>query len=328
MLGLRDSAPSNLRETVELSSALRAGRRGRTSSWSSTGLRGQAHAGKGRRGLPLGREAFQALLMQAERRKATAALAAAGKDMRRAARADGKVWHSRRNSTPLLLALLAMLLCSAPAVASREPNIVFILADDLGYNDVSLHGGSAWATPHIDSMARDGLELRSYYVQPVCSPSRASLLTGRHVIHTGVYIALNSGMPPFPYLSIELKLLPSYLPKHKSFLIGKWHLGFNTPQCLPLNRGFSSFSPGYINSAQDYFTHTINGNYDMWDEGVWRLSSTGLTGLRCTRAGPCRFYAPTTRAPTRPFSSFSLCRPCTALTSARPTRRTGRAAWP
>ena len=66
----------------------------------------------------------------------------------------------------------------------KSPNILFIVADDLGWNDLSLHGSTQIPTPNIDALADGGVVLNSYYVNPDCSPSRSSILTGRHAIHT------------------------------------------------------------------------------------------------------------------------------------------------
>ena len=86
--------------------------------------------------------------------------------------------------------------CAAIAFG-RAPNIILMLVDDLGFNDIILNGSPQIPTPNINALAARGATLRNFYVQPVCSPTRASLLTGRHVIHTGVYDAFGDGLDKF-----------------------------------------------------------------------------------------------------------------------------------
>lgn len=77
-------------------------------------------------------------------------------------------------------------------VTATRPNIVVVVADDLGWGDVSYHGSDEIHTPNIDALAADGVALESYYVSPMCSPSRATLLSGRHPIHTVAHRAHDS----------------------------------------------------------------------------------------------------------------------------------------
>src|SRR5436190_729761 len=90
---------------------------------------------------------------------------------------------------PRLIALLVFggLLTHVFAAGPLKPNMFYILADDLGYADVGFNGGKEIQTPNLDRIAKSGAVLESFYVQPVCSPTRAALLTGRYAVRTGVY---------------------------------------------------------------------------------------------------------------------------------------------
>lgn len=113
----------------------------------------------------------------------------------------------------LMVLVLGALIPSAQTTASNirhaNKHVVFMFADDLGWGDVSFHGSQQIPTPNIDRLAAEGVELDRYFVQPVCSPSRASFLTGRHVIHTGVYHAF--GNDASGDLSLNFTLLPAHL---------------------------------------------------------------------------------------------------------------------
>ena len=132
---------------------------------------------------------------------------------------------------------LAVLLLSAAAAAAAAaatsgvtpPNIVFIVADDLGYSDISFQGGQQIPTPHIDAIFRGGAALRAYRAQPVCSPTRASIMSGRHVVHTGIYMPFDKGVTN-EALDTRFTLLPRYLKRaanYSSHLVGK-HVPYET----------------------------------------------------------------------------------------------------
>jgi len=152
---------------------------------------------------------------------------------------------------------------SSSSSASSPPHILFIVADDLGYNDISLHGSPQIPTPNIDSLAQDGVTLGRFYANPVCSPTRTSLLSGRSTCHTGIYMPFLDGTPY--QLSANFTLLPQYLKSccnYSTHIVGKWHLGFSNYANLPLSRGFDSHL-GYWNGAEDYVQHYVAGAYDF-----------------------------------------------------------------
>ena len=146
------------------------------------------------------------------------------------------------------------------------PNIVILLADDLGWTDVSFHGGNI-ATPNIDRIAAEGVELRRYYVAPICSPTRAGLMTGRYPIRYG---AMRAVYPPWRKGGMDLSewtmadILAEGGYKHRA-VFGKWHLGHSDKKYHPLRRGFTKFY-GHYNGAIDYFTHVREGEVD-WHDG-------------------------------------------------------------
>lgn len=167
------------------------------------------------------------------------------------------------------LAALAACSCSSPMEPDpkpRGPNIVILLADDLGWTDVSFHGGNI-ATPNIDRIAVEGAELARYYVAPVCSPTRAGLMTGRYPIRYGAMRAVYppwrmGGMDTSEWTIADILAEAGY--RHRA-IFGKWHLGHSDKKYHPLRRGFTEFY-GHFNGAVDYFTHEREGEVD-WHSG-------------------------------------------------------------
>jgi len=164
-----------------------------------------------------------------------------------------------------LFGIHATSMCSF-AWAAERPNIVVLVADDLGWADVSFHGEQI-KTPNIDRLVSEGTELSRFYVCPVCSPTRAGLMTGRYPIRYGLMRAV---IPPWRRGGLDLSeaTLPQVLAaagyRHRG-IFGKWHLGHSDIRYHPLRRGFTEFV-GHYNGAIDYFTHQREGELD-WHRG-------------------------------------------------------------
>lgn len=148
---------------------------------------------------------------------------------------------------------------------ARPPNVVIILADDLGYGDLGCYGASDIRTPNIDALARDGMRFTHFYANsPVCSPTRAALLTGCNPDLVGVPGVIRTHPEnSWGYLSPSAVLLPQLLKNrgYQSYLVGKWHLGLESPN-TPTERGFDSFRGFLGDMMDDYNTHRRHGiNY-------------------------------------------------------------------
>jgi len=151
-----------------------------------------------------------------------------------------------------------------------KPNIVVILADDLGYGDLSCYGAKDLKTPNIDWLVATGMRFDSFYANcPVCSPTRASLLTGRYPDLVGVPGVIRTHITNnFGYLSPQAVLLPRLLKQagYHTAIIGKWHLGLAWPN-TPTERGFDHFAGFLGDMMDDYYTHLRHGfNYMRLDE--------------------------------------------------------------
>ena len=135
---------------------------------------------------------------------------------------------------------IALIALSTSFAASPAPNIVFFLVDDLGWNDVSFHGSPQIPTPTMDRLAKSGIALNQYYVNPVCSPTRASLMTGRSAMHTGIQTPYSSG-DDASGLNLTYTLLPEQLNRqfnYTSYMVGKWYVTLSSrvfKGCVVLN---------------------------------------------------------------------------------------------
>jgi arylsulfatase A-like enzyme len=151
--------------------------------------------------------------------------------------------------------VLGLLLLSTPFAWAEEasrPNIIVMLADDLGWTDVGFHGGDI-DTPSLDRLAAEGVELSRFYTTPICSPTRAALMTGRDPMRLGVSYGvimpwMNIGIHPQEHFMPESFLAAGY----QTAMVGKWHLGHALQAYHPNERGFEHFY-GHLHTEVGYF---------------------------------------------------------------------------
>jgi arylsulfatase A-like enzyme len=173
---------------------------------------------------------------------------------------------------------------SAAAAPAQRPNFLFIMADDLGYADLSCYGRPDFRTPNIDRLAAAGMRFTQAYANSaVCSATRTALITGWYQYRLPVGLeepiaARDVGLPP------THPTLPSLLREagYETALVGKWHLG-PLPRFGPLQSGYQHFW-GYRNGAVDYFTHALAGRSDLWDGDTPVQEAGYMTDLLGDRA--------------------------------------------
>lgn len=167
------------------------------------------------------------------------------------------------NSLLAKLFRAALVLCVSVTtlVGAERPNILFFLADDLGSHDVGWRG-SEIKTPNLDRLAFGGARLEQFYVQPICSPTRAALLTGRYPMRHGLQTGVVRPWAQYG-LPLEERTLAEALREagYTTGIFGKWHLGHFAPEYLPTRRGFDR-QYGHYNGALHHFEHTRDGGFD------------------------------------------------------------------
>ena len=147
-----------------------------------------------------------------------------------------------------------------------NPNILYIVSDDLGWKDVGYHGSDI-KTPNLDALAKSGARLEQFYAQPMCTQTRAAIMTGRYPMRYGLQTAVipqghNYG------LATDEWLLPQALKEvgYDTAIIGKWHLGHADPKFWPNQRGFD-YQYGPLIGEIDYFTHKVDDKVDWYRNG-------------------------------------------------------------
>jgi len=176
------------------------------------------------------------------------------------------------NTFKVVLAAFSLSVLAADAAekplrqAQDRPNIVIVMVDDMGFSDCGFNGGKVIQTPNIDTLARQGTTFGNFYVQSVCSTSRATLLTGRLPSRHGIYGALKTdsgfGLP------LEERTMAQGLRSagYTTAICGKWHLGEFEPAYRPMQRGFDH-QYGLWYGQIDYYTHERGGRVDWYRDG-------------------------------------------------------------
>jgi len=170
-------------------------------------------------------------------------------------------WTQTLLATALLGVMASFI--SSDVNAADKPNIVYIVADDLGWKDVGYHGSDI-QTPNLDILAASGARLEQFYAQPMCTPTRAALMTGRYPFRYGLQtLVIPAG---YSYgLPADEWLLPQALKEagYKTAIIGKWHIGHGDQKFWPRQRGFD-YQYGPMIGEIDYFTHKEHDTVDWY----------------------------------------------------------------
>jgi arylsulfatase A-like enzyme len=170
------------------------------------------------------------------------------------------------NSRKFSLLFFIFCLACAGIRAAEKPDIVYILSDDQGSYDVGWRG-SEIKTPNLDKLAASGTKLENFYVQPLCSPTRAALMTGRYPMRDGLQVGVIRPWSEYG-LPLDERTLPQALREvgYTTAICGKWHLGAANESYWPSHRGFDHWY-GFLFGATDYFKHERYGKFDWWRDG-------------------------------------------------------------
>jgi arylsulfatase B len=169
----------------------------------------------------------------------------------------------------IVVAAISTWVSPAGAAPDKRPNVIIFLADDLGWSDVGFHGEETIETPSLDRLAREGVELHRFYTTPICSPTRAALMTGRDPMRLGVVYGvimpwMTNGIHPAEHFMPESFRAAGY----QTAIVGKWHLGHAQETFTPRARGVDHFY-GHLHTEVGYFPPFANqGGRDFQSNGV------------------------------------------------------------
>src|SRR5215468_8384315 len=185
-------------------------------------------------------------------------------------------WKGRQVSLLAVLTLAWVMTAGSTRAADTKPNIVHIVADDLGWKDVGFNGCTDIKTPNIDALAAGGAKFTQFYTEPMCTPTRAALMTGRYPFRYGLQTIVIPTSADYG-LDTNEWLMPQCLGKagYKTAIIGKWHLGHADKKYWPMQRGFD-YQYGAMIGELDYFTHDEHGVLD-WFRNNEPVRETGYT---------------------------------------------------
>ena len=180
--------------------------------------------------------------------------------------------------------VLAALCVTYPALAAEEerPNVIVIVADDLGWSDVGFHGEEVIETPSLDRLANEGVQLHRFYTTPICSPTRAALMTGRDPMRLGVAYGVimpwhTNGIHPAEHFMPQSFQAAGY----QTAMVGKWHLGHAQMTYHPNQRGFDHFY-GHLHTEVGYFPPFANQGGKRLPAQRRQASTTRATRPSCS----------------------------------------------
>jgi arylsulfatase A-like enzyme len=197
----------------------------------------------------------------------------------------------------------ASITSASAQLPSRRPHIVYIVADDLGWKDVGFHGSDI-KTPNVDRLAQNGAQLEQFYVQPMCTPTRAALMTGRYPCRYGLQ-TLVIPTPSKYGLPTDEWLLPQALKDagYRTAMVGKWHLGHADRKYWPRQRGFD-YHYGSMVGEVDYFTHS-SANVRDWYRDDRPLNEQGYVTQLWGKDAVAQINAHDTKTPLFLYLAFT-----------------------